>query len=66
MNLKIIYKDIINNINVNNIEGYVIRIADEFHYSNFRNCIGKYVRKDHIQTSKHWTQKQIIKNKKTT
>ena len=58
--------NIINNINVNNIEGYVIRIADEFHYSNFRNCIGKYVRKDHIQTSKHWTQEQIIRNEKIT
>lgn len=35
-------------------EGYVIRIADAFPYSQFKNCVAKYVRKGHVQTTKHW------------
>jgi len=35
-------------------EGYVIRIADSFPVSQFRNVVGKYVRKDHIRTVTHW------------
>lgn len=58
--------NIINDIDVSNIEGYIIRLADEFHYSNFRNSVGKYVRKNHVQTSKHWTTEKLTKNEKTT
>lgn len=35
-------------------EGYVIRVADSFHYREFRQCVGKFVRKDHVMTTKHW------------
>jgi hypothetical protein len=35
-------------------EGYVLRLADEFHYSQFRKYVGKFVRPDHIKTTKHW------------
>lgn len=42
-------------------EGYVIRIADAFDYSQFRSCVGKFVRKGHIQTTKHWMHGQAIK-----
>ena len=35
-------------------EGYVIRIADNFKYSEFKSSIAKYVRAGHIQTTKHW------------
>jgi len=58
--------DALKNINVDNKEGYVVRIKDEFHYSNFRNCVAKFVRANHVQTSNHWTTEQIIKNEKTT
>lgn len=48
-------------------EGYVIRIADEFPYGDFRNCVAKYVRKDHVQTVKHWMAGQaIVPNKLAT
>ena len=43
-----------------NMEGYVIRIADEFSYFNFKNSVAKFVRKDHVQTTKHNWQSQII------
>jgi hypothetical protein len=35
-------------------EGYVVRKACEFPYLNFRNCVAKYVRKNHVMTQKHW------------
>jgi hypothetical protein len=45
-------------------EGYVVRLADEFHYSQFRKSVGKYVRKNHVANNHgHWTQrKKIILN----
>jgi hypothetical protein len=30
----------------NIIEGYVVRLSREYHYSEFRNVCGKYVRKN--------------------
>ena len=35
-------------------EGYVIRVADSFKYGEFRKSVAKYVRKNHVQTTKHW------------
>jgi len=61
--------DVIENLNkrmehsVNIIEGYVVRLAREFHYSEFRKVCGKYVRKDHVDNNHgHWSQRKIIKN----
>jgi hypothetical protein len=41
-------------------EGYVIRTADAFTYGQFRSCMAKFVRKGHVQTSKHWMRGQRI------
>lgn len=41
-------------------EGYVMRLADEIEYGQFRNKIGKFVRKGHIQTVKHWMYGQAV------
>lgn len=35
-------------------EGYVVRIADSFPFKDFKHVTGKYVRKNHVQTVKHW------------
>lgn len=35
-------------------EGYVIRLADSFTYGQFRKSVAKFVRKGHVQTTKHW------------
>jgi len=43
-------------------EGYVVRLTAQFHYNDFRVCVGKCVRKDHVQTNKHWRQQEIIPN----
>jgi hypothetical protein len=35
-------------------EGYVIRVADAYPYSQFKNSVAKFVREGHVQTTKHW------------
>lgn len=37
-------------------EGYIVRVADEYPYSQFRNSLAKYVREGHVRTAKHWRQ----------
>ncbi len=49
-----------NKDNWTNSEGYVIRVADEIPYSEFRYKVGKFVRKNHVQTVKHWMHGQRI------
>jgi hypothetical protein len=45
-------------------EGYVMRLRRGFRYGDYRNSVGKFVRKGHIQTIKHWMHGQaIIPNK---
>jgi hypothetical protein len=43
-------------------EGYVVRIADSFSYSQFRKVVAKYVRANHVQTHGHWMRQQIEPN----
>ena len=45
------------------IEGYVIRLADEFLYDDFKISVAKWVRKGHVQTNQHWMHSEIIPNK---
>lgn len=35
-------------------EGYVIRLADAFPYSDYRRAVGKFVRANHVQAEGHW------------
>ena len=44
-------------------EGVVIRLADEFVERSFDYCVLKCVRANHVQTSEHWKDQEIIKNK---
>jgi RNA ligase-like protein len=44
-------------------EGYVVRLVEAFHYRDFRRCVGKYVRKDHVQTHGHWMRARLEPNK---
>jgi hypothetical protein len=43
-------------------EGLVIRPAAGFAFRDFRNVVGKFVRKGHVQTDEHWTRKPIEYN----
>lgn len=44
------------------VEGYVVRVANEFVVDNFKRCVGKYVRAGHVQTDKHWRLTEFIPN----
>ena len=43
-------------------EGYVVRLADEFPYADFRECCAKYVRPAHVQTDQNWMTRKVIPN----
>lgn len=44
-------------------EGYVIRVADQFDYSDFRKSVGKYVRAGHVDEGRHhWAREQMVEN----
>ena len=57
--------DLIKNykVNTNVQEGWVLRLAGEFHYDDFSNSVVKWVRKGHVQTDKHWMEQKIVPNK---
>lgn len=44
-------------------EGYVVRLADSFHYRVFRQSVSKYVRKGHVQTDEHWKSREVVPNR---
>lgn len=43
-------------------EGYVIRLEESFNIKQFSSAVAKYVRKNHVQTSEHWMNQELIKN----
>lgn len=43
------------------VEGYVVRLADSFSYGQFKHAVAKFVRKGHVQTTKHWMHGQPIR-----
>lgn len=44
-------------------EGVVIRAVNGFSDDDFSKNVMKWVRKNHVQTSEHWKEQNIIKNK---
>jgi hypothetical protein len=44
-------------------EGVVVRLQKEFLDEDFPSCVMKCVRANHVQTSEHWKNQEIIKNK---
>ena len=43
-------------------EGLVVRKRDSFSYHDFDQSIAKFVRRDHVQTTKHWTAMNLTQN----
>lgn len=37
-------------------EGYVVRLAEKFSYRQFKSCVAKWVRRGHVNTTRHWRQ----------
>lgn len=44
------------------VEGFVLRLADEFHYDDFDASVAKYVRAGHVQTDKFWMNQPVVPN----
>lgn len=44
-------------------EGYVVRLAEEFTYGNFRNSVAKFVGSGFILPHGHWMRNKLIPNK---
>ena len=44
------------------MEGYVVRLYDEFLMKDFDKSVAKFVRKNHVTTDKHWFFSEVIKN----
>lgn len=44
-------------------EGFVMRLARQFHYDEYATAVAKYVRKDHVQTDEHWMFAAPVENK---
>lgn len=44
-------------------EGFVVRVADSFHISEFKVSVAKYVRKNHVQSDEHWMHQTVVPNK---
>ena len=44
-------------------EGYVIRLARDFRFGEFRRSMAKFVRKGHVQTDDHWMSGPVTPNK---
>ncbi|MEC4087184.1 RNA ligase family protein [Pseudoalteromonas rubra] len=43
-------------------EGYVVRLADSFHYEDFAQSVAKWVRADHVTTDTHWMHSEVVPN----
>ena len=55
-------RDLADSMDLNKAEGYVVRLADSFHYDDFGTSVAKFVRADHVQTDKHWRSQQFVPN----
>ena len=44
------------------MEGYVVRVSEKFPYSAYHTFVGKFVRKDHVQSDEHWLSQKIVPN----
>lgn len=56
-------KNLHNELDKTLVEGYVIRNAGSFAYSDFSHNVAKFVRPNHVQTGNHWMHSTIIPNK---
>lgn len=44
-------------------EGFVVSLAEEFHYKDFRKSVAKFVRNNHVTSERHWKRgNQLEKN----
>lgn len=47
---------------LDDVEGYVVRIAGPIAYKDFRHSVGKFVRRHHVQTDQFWMSQPVVPN----
>lgn len=55
-------RNLVKSMDLEKTEGYVVRLADSFHYDEFGQSVAKFVRKGHVQTDKHWRTQKFVPN----
>jgi len=58
-----VLQDLAKNLDTETNEGFVVRIADSFDYTDFGTSVAKWVRASHVQTDTHWMHGEIIPNR---
>ena len=56
-------QEIVDNLDTDKVEGLVARPAGSFHFDEFSQVVAKWVRANHVQTDKHWSQQKVVENK---
>jgi hypothetical protein len=54
---------VLNEMDLDKQEGFVVRLADSFVLADFKNSVAKFVRASHVQTDEHWMLSEIVPNK---
>lgn len=54
--------DLVNEFDTIKNEGFVVRLCESFNYSDFNKSVAKWVRKGHVQTTKHWMHTSVNPN----
>lgn len=63
---KTILENIVNSLDTNKIEGFVVRNEMGFKFEHFAFNVAKWVRNNHVQTGSHWMNEKIEVNKLKT
>lgn len=59
---KAVIEEIARTLDPEKTESFVVRNCQSFHYTEFAQNMGKYVRENHVQTDKHWMFAEIVPN----
>jgi len=57
-----VLENLAKNIDTEKHEGFVVRLAEQFAFTDFSVSVAKFVREKHVQTDKHWMHSAVIAN----
>lgn len=59
---EVVLKKLANSLDLNNQEGFVVRLAGRIPYAEFSDSLAKWVRAGHVQTDEHWMNAAVVPN----
>ncbi|OSP53509.1 RNA ligase family protein [Pseudoruegeria sp. SK021] len=57
-----LFEDLASELDTSKHEGFVVRVAGAYCEADMQTYMGKYVRKGHVQSDKHWMHADLIRN----